>query len=57
MIKWKTTIKKVNGQRTAVTEELYRYDHVYQSTASHGGTIFWKQNAEYLKHTRSKEYL
>lgn len=25
------------------------YSHIYESTAAHGGTIFWKLNKDYLK--------
>jgi uncharacterized Zn-binding protein involved in type VI secretion len=32
-------------------------DHVYESTAAHGGTIFWKQSPHYLNVTKSKEWL
>lgn len=44
--------KKVTQKK----EEVGRYDHVYESTAAHGGTIFWKFGADYLKVTRAKEY-
>ncbi|RAR50052.1 hypothetical protein C7401_14344 [Paraburkholderia unamae] len=43
----KVTIKK---------EEIGRYDHVYDSTAAHGGTIFWKFSQEYRDVTKAKEY-
>ena len=53
----KTTKKKVNGK--VVTEQLLidSADHVYESTAAHGGTIFWKQSSHYLNVTKSKEWL
>lgn len=57
VIKTKTTKTKKNGKIEVKTEEVYRYDHIYESTAAHGGTIFWKQNPDYLKFTKSKEYL
>lgn len=44
--------KKVTQKK----EEVGRYDHVYESTAAYGGTIFWKFGADYLKVTRAKEY-
>jgi hypothetical protein len=33
-----------------------RYDHVYDSTAAQGGTIFWKNNDDYMRITGAKEY-
>lgn len=39
-----------------VKKEVGRYDHVYDSTAAHGGTIFWKFSPEYLAVTKAKEY-
>jgi hypothetical protein len=33
-----------------------RYDHVYESTAAYGGTIFWKFNPEYVRLNHAKEY-
>lgn len=56
VIKHKVTKKKANGKIETYKEELYRYDHVYESTAAHGGTIFWKQNTDYLRFTKAKEY-
>ncbi|NHR07375.1 hypothetical protein HA052_19480 [Chromobacterium haemolyticum] len=56
VIKYKITKKKVNGKVQEHKEELYRYDHVYESTAAYGGTIFWQQAPDYLKFTRAKEY-
>lgn len=53
----KTVVKKVKGKVVSKEEiELGRYDHIYQSTAAHGGTIFWKHNLEYMHVTRAKEY-
>ncbi|TDG06240.1 hypothetical protein E1N52_22035 [Paraburkholderia guartelaensis] len=57
VIKYKFIKKKAAGKITIEKTELYRYDHVYESTAAHGGTIFWKFNPDYVKFTRSKEYL
>jgi len=57
VIKWKITKKKIKGKTEVKKEELWRYDHVYESTAAYGGTIFWKQSSEYLRLTGSKEYL
>lgn len=56
VIKHKTVKKKINGEIKIEKQEVYRYDHIYVSTAAHGGTIFWKQDAAYLKHTKAKEY-
>ncbi|WP_033370858.1 hypothetical protein, partial [Caldimonas sp.] len=47
---------KSTGTVSVKQEEVGRYDHVYQSTAAHGGTIFWRLNPEYLRLTRAKEY-
>ena len=44
------------GKISKVTEEVGRYDHQYDSTAAHGGTIFWKLNLEFLKVTKGWEY-
>lgn len=53
----KTVIKKVKGKIVSKEEvELGRYDHVYDSTAAYGGTIFWKNNSDYMKVTHAKEY-
>ncbi|MEY4750590.1 MAG: hypothetical protein RIQ60_2804 [Pseudomonadota bacterium] len=32
------------------------WKYAYDSTAAHGGTIFWKYNSDYLRATGSKEY-
>lgn len=57
-ILYKEIIKKNKrtGVETIVKEERGRTDHVYESTAAHGGTIFWKISAEYLRLSRGKEY-
>lgn len=47
---------KVNRKVQHHKEELYRYDHVYESTAVYGDTIFWQHAPDYLKFTRAKEY-
>ena len=57
VIKYKFAKKKTEGKISVEKTELFRYDHVYESTAAHGGTIFWKFNPDYIKHTHSKEYL
>lgn len=44
------------GQRIPSSEEIDRFDHVYESTAAWGGTIFWKLSAQYLKVMKAKEY-
>jgi hypothetical protein len=58
VIKYKTTkVKdKKTGKVTIKKEEIGRYDHVYDSTAGIGGTIFWKFNPDYLSVTHAKEY-
>lgn len=44
------TLKKRIGKKVTTTkEEIGRYDRVYESTAGHGGTIFWKNSAGYLR--------
>lgn len=51
------TVKKRVGKKVTTTkEEIGRYDHVYESTAGHGGTIFWKNGADYLSTAGAKEY-
>lgn len=57
VIKTKTTKRKVDGKIVVKKEEIYRYDHIYESTAGYGGTIFWRQNPDYLRYTRSREYM
>jgi hypothetical protein len=53
----KTTVKKKKGKWiSSETVELARYDHIYVSTAAHGGTIFWKHDPAYTKVTGAKDY-
>lgn len=58
--KTKTEIikKKVKGKITTKTETVVidSYDHVYDLTAAYGGTIFWKNNPEYIRISKGKEY-
>lgn len=58
VILYKTTkIKnKKTGKVTIKKEEIGRYDHVYESTAAHGGTIFWKFGRDFINTTHAKEY-
>lgn len=56
VIKYKITKKKINGKLVETKEEIYRYDHVYLSTAALGGTVFWKLNPDYVKFAKAKEY-
>jgi hypothetical protein len=44
------------GKVSDSKEEVGRYDHQYDSTAAHGGTIFWKLNPDYLSTAHAKEY-
>lgn len=50
------TRDRKTGNISEVTEEVGRYDHQYDSTAAHGGTIFWKLNPEFLKVTKGWEF-
>ncbi len=53
----KTIVKKKKGVVISTTTvEVGGYDHIYESTAAYGSTIFWKQNAEYMEVTHAKEY-
>lgn len=53
----KTVVKKSAGKTVSKeTVEIGRYDHVYVSTAAFGGTIFWKNNDEYMAVTRAKAH-
>lgn len=54
---YKTTKKKVNGKVVTERTLVDSADHVYESTAAHGGTIFWKQSPHYLNVTKSKDWL
>ncbi|MGP8475701.1 hypothetical protein [Burkholderia diffusa] len=58
VILYKITKKKNKKTKKVETEkvETGRYDHVYDSTAGVGGTIFWKYNQQYLDVTRGSEY-
>lgn len=56
VIKYKLVTTTKDGKATKTKEEVGRYDHLYESTAGHGGTIFWKFNPEYLKLEGAKEY-
>lgn len=56
VIKYKYAKKREKNKVTVEKTEVYRYDHVYESTEAHGGTIFWKFGADYLTHTHAKEY-
>lgn len=49
--------KKVGGKIVTEKVEVGRYDHIYESTAASGGTIFWKQSDDYLNVTKAKPYL
>ncbi|WGS54302.1 hypothetical protein LFL96_25125 [Paraburkholderia sp. D15] len=51
----KTKDKKTKKVKTEKIE-TGRYDHVYDSTAGIGGTIFWKYNQQYLDVTGGSEY-
>jgi hypothetical protein len=46
--------KKKNGK--VVKTERGRYSHVYESTAAHGKTIFWKYGDDFIKATGTKAY-
>lgn len=50
--------EKVNGKIKTKKEkvEIDRYDHVYDSTAAYGGTIFWKNNDDYIRVSKGKLY-
>ncbi|WP_322031273.1 hypothetical protein [Paraburkholderia sp. J76] len=53
------TVKIRNNKTGAVSTkkvEVGRYDHVYDSTAGVGGTIFWKYDQQYLGVTHGREY-
>jgi hypothetical protein len=56
IIKYKVTTVTKNGKKTQTKEEIGRYDHIYESTAGHGGTIFWKFNPDYVRLENAKEY-
>lgn len=48
--------KKGKAKEKTERSELGRYDHVYESTAGYGGTIFWKNNPDYISLSKGKEY-
>lgn len=50
--------KMVKGKVKTSKEkiEIGRYDHVYDSTAAYGGTIFWKNNDDYITLSKGKAY-
>ncbi len=53
----KNVVKKdAAGKKTTIVTEVGRYDHIYESTAAQGGTIFWKHNPEYMSLVKAKEY-
>jgi hypothetical protein len=53
----KTVIKKLKGKVISTEKvEVGRFDHVYVSTAAFGGTIFWKNNDQYMTVTRAKAH-
>ena len=56
VIKYKIVTTTKGEKSTKTKEEVGRYDHLYESSAGHGGTIFWKFNPEYLKLEGAKEY-
>lgn len=56
IIKYKVTTITKAGKKTQEKQEIGRYDHVYESTAGHGGTIFWKFNPEYIRIEHAKDY-
>lgn len=51
-----TTKNTKTGKVFTSREEVGRYDHQYDSTAAHGGTIFWKLNPQFLEVTHGWEY-
>lgn len=57
IIKTKSTKVMLDGGILKKAEEVYRYDHVYESTAAYGGSIFWKNSDEYMRLTGAKPHL
>lgn len=57
-IKYKITkvANKATGKVSVNRVEVGRYDHQYDSTAAHGGTIFWRLNPQFLEVTHGWEY-
>ncbi len=45
--------RNAKGEKTKLRG---KWDYKYESTAAHGGTIFWKYNAAFVKATNNKEY-
>lgn len=56
VIKYKITTITRGGKKKQEKQELGRYDHVYESTAGHGGTIFWRFNPKYISLEHAKDY-
>jgi len=58
VIKYKYTKakNKLTGQVNIKKEEVGRYDHIYESTAGIGGTVFWKFSQDYINVTGAKPY-
>lgn len=54
---YKNVKRQVDGKTVTERTLVDSTDHVYESTAAHGGTIFWKQSESYLRVSRSKEWL
>ena len=48
---------RINGKTVIEKQLIDSADHVYESTAAYGGTIFWKQSTHYLNVTRAKPWL
>jgi hypothetical protein len=58
LVKLNKTVKKRSKGKiiSEETVEAGRYDHIYVSTAAFGGTIFWKNNEEYMAVTKAKAH-
>ena len=58
LVKLNKTVKKRSKGKiiSEETVEVGRYDHIYVSTAAFGGTIFWKNNEEYMAVTKAKAH-
>ncbi|WP_242540197.1 hypothetical protein [Trinickia mobilis] len=54
IVRWKIRNKKTG--KIVDGAERGRYDTVWVSTATHGGTVFWQHNPDYLKATGGKSY-
>lgn len=48
--------QKGSNKKVKVKEEVARIDHVFESTAGYGNTIFWKFNPDYVKNFHASEY-